>query len=55
MATITRYSCETCGAWYETQSDATACATRGAQIIANLPATMEVKVFNTTVTYVKQT
>lgn len=28
MATITRYSCETCGAWYETQSDATACANK---------------------------
>ena len=55
MATITRYSCNTCGSWYDTQDKATACATRDAQFIANAPATMKIKIFNTEITYNKAT
>lgn len=55
MATITRYSCATCGAWYDTQAKATACATRDAEIVASAPAQLKLKIFNTTITYNKQT
>lgn len=55
MATITRYSCATCGAWYKTQNEATACQTRDQQIITNMPSQLTIKVFNTNVVYNKST
>lgn len=55
MATITRYSCSVCGAWYDTQAKATACATRNNAAITNMPASLTLKVYGTNVVYNKAT